>query len=135
MSGARPRNRQSAKAAGARFVRSCVDWLQGHGFPFAEVAPSWGAKDRGDVTGVRTLGGRHIVIECKNAARLDLAGWAAEAEAERVNDAAVAGVVFHKRHGVSDPGRQWVTLTLQDFAALVLGLRPGNDPIHERTEQ
>lgn len=121
------RSRASARAAGSRFVRGCVDWLQGHGFPFAEVAPAWGAKDRGDVTGVRVTGGRHLVIECKDVARLDLAGWAAEAEVERVNDAAVAGVVLHKRRGVSDPSKQWVSMTLRDFAAVVLGMRPVDD--------
>ena len=120
---ARPRSRASAKKAGAGFVRECADWLKGHGFPFAEKAPLWGAKDKGDIVHVRTRGGRRVVIEAKNCAKIDLAGWAAEAEAERLNDAAVAGVVLHKRHGVTDPSRQWVTMTLADFAAIICGER------------
>jgi hypothetical protein len=64
-----------------------------------------------------------VVVEIKDTTRLDLAGWAAEAEAERVNDSALVGVVLHKRHGVSDPGRQWVSMTVADFAALLTGTR------------
>lgn len=70
------------------------------------------------------MGGR-IVVECKNTTRLDLAGWAAEADVERGNDDAVAGLVVHKRHGRGQPGEQWVTCTLADLVALLTGERPG----------
>lgn len=63
-------------------------------------------------------------MECKNVTRVNLAGWAAEAEIERGNDDALAAVVVHKRHGVADPGAQWVTCTLADFVALLTGHRP-----------
>ena len=120
---ARKRSRAAARAAGSRFVRQCTDWLQEHGFPFAEKAPLWGAKDKGDIVHVRTEDGQHIVVEAKDCARISLATWAKEAEEERVNDSALAGVVLHKRHGVAEPSQQWVTMTLADFAAIVKGTR------------
>lgn len=85
-----------------------------------------GAKDRGDVAGVR-IHGQRVVIECKNVTRLDLAGWMREAEIERGHDDALAGVIVHKRHGVGDPLEQWVTCTVREFAALLAGHRIEED--------
>ena len=82
-----------------------------------------GAKDRGDIGGVRHLGAR-VVVECKNTSRLDVGTWLREAEVERGNDDALIGVVAHKRHGVGAPGEQFVTMTLRDFVALLTGERP-----------
>ena len=65
-----------------------------------------------------------MVIECKNTARLNLGPWAAEAEAERMNDSALVTAVAHKRHGNGNPADQWVTLTLRDLVALITGERP-----------
>jgi len=81
-----------------------------------------GAKDRGDIGGLRHMGER-VVIECKDTARINLAGWAAETEIERGNDDALAGVIIHKRHGKGKPEDQWVTMTLADFTALLTGER------------
>lgn len=79
-----------------------------------------GAKDRGDIGGVRIPGGR-VVIEVKNTARMDLPGWLREAEVECGNDDAVIGVVVHKRHGSANPADQHVTMTLETFATLLEG--------------
>jgi hypothetical protein len=100
-----------------------ADWLAAHVSEWIDRRVRTGARDCGDIANVRVHGGRRVVVEVKDVARLDLAGWAAEAEQERVNDLAVAAVVVHKRHGVSDPGRQWVTMTLADFGALLTGVR------------
>ena len=54
------------------------DWL---GVEVVRRARS-GAKDRGDLHGLKTRDGRRIVAELKNHARLDLAGWVQEAETE-----------------------------------------------------
>ena len=81
-----------------------------------------GGKDRGDISGFRHMGAR-IVVEVKNTSRINLAGWAAEAEVERGNDDATVGMVVHKRHGRGDPADQWVTMTLADLVALVNGNR------------
>lgn len=95
-----------------------------------------GSNDRGDIAGVRHLGER-VVIEVKNTSRINLAGWAAEAEVERGNDDALAGIVVHKRHGVGDPARQWVTMELSELAALLTGNRDHlipKDTDHEQHE-
>ncbi|MCA1191676.1 hypothetical protein [Saccharopolyspora sp. 6V] len=123
----RKRTRRSAKSAGARFERAVADYLAEYYDDRVDRRPKSGAKDRGDIGGVRlspALRGGRVVIECKDTARADLAGWAAEAETERGNDDAVAGVVVHKRRGVGDPGQQWVTCTLANFVALLTGQHP-----------
>lgn len=121
------RSRRSAKDAGTRHETSVAAYLREHVDERIERRAKTGAKDRGDLAGLRTLGGKRIVVECKNVARIDLAGWAREAEAERGNDGAIAALVVHKRHGVADPGAQWVTCTLRDLAALITGERPEED--------
>lgn len=121
------RTRASAKAAGTRHETAVAAYLATHVDDRIERRARTGAKDRGDLSGVRAPGGGRIVVECKNTARIDLAGWARETETERGNDDALVGVVVHKRHGVSDPGAQWVTCTLRDFVALITGQRPEED--------
>lgn len=118
------RTRASARAAGARFERQIADYLQAHVDDRIDRRVKTGAKDRGDIGGVRAILGGRIVIECKDTARPSLGTWAAEAEAERGNDDAVAGLIAHKRHGVGDPGAQWVTMTMRDLVALLTGERP-----------
>lgn len=116
------RNHQSAKKAGTQFERTIADYLAEHLDDRIDRRVKTGARDCGDIAGVRVHGQR-VVIECKNTARINLAGWAAEAAAEAANDGAIAGLVVHKRHGVSDPGKQWVTLTVADLVALLGGDR------------
>lgn len=80
-----------------------------------------GSKDRGDITGVRTIGGGRVVIECKNESRDRLPAWIAEAEVERGNDDALVGVVVHKRYGSMVAAEQFVSMTLETFARLLEG--------------
>ena len=117
-----PRSRASAKKAGSSFERSTADYLAAVVDDRIDRRVKAGNKDRGDVGGVR-IHGQRVVLECKNAARINLAGWAAEAEIERGNDDALMGAIIHKRHGKGDPAEQWVTMTLADFAALLTGNR------------
>ncbi|WP_346921325.1 hypothetical protein [Glutamicibacter creatinolyticus] len=114
------RTRASAKAAGSRFERQVADYLAETVDDRIDRRVKTGAKDRGDIGGVRAHGQR-LVIECKNTARINLAGWIGEAHTQAGNDDALAGVVVHKRHGVGDPAQQWVTMTLADLAALLTG--------------
>lgn len=109
------RTRASAKAAGATFERIVADYLAANVSDVIDRKVRTGSKDTGDIGGVR-LRGHRIVIEAKNSTRTDLAGWIAEAQLEAENDGAAVGVIAHKRHGVGAPGRQWVTMTLADFA-------------------
>lgn len=113
------RSRSSAKAAGTRHETSIVTYLADHlDDDRIERRAKSGSKDRGDVSGVRHRG-RRVVIEAKNTARTDLAGWIREAHREAGNDDAAIGVVVSKRHGVGDPAQQWVHMTLADFAWLI----------------
>jgi hypothetical protein len=118
------RSRASAKAAGTRFETSVARYLSEHVDDRIERRARTGGRDRGDIGGVRAPGGGRIVIECKDTSRINLAGWAAEAETERGNDDALVGLIVHKRHGVGDPAKQWVTMTLADLTALLAGQRP-----------
>ena len=116
------RNRKSAKDAGAKFESSVAAYLNDHVDDRIERRRLSGGRDRGDISGLRHMGER-VVVEVKNTARIDLAGWAAEAELERRNDDAVAALIVHKRHGKGQPGDQWVTCTLADLVALLNGDR------------
>ena len=118
------RPRKSAKAAGARFERTIADYLAQHGDDRIDRRVKTGAKDRGDIAGLRHMGGR-IVIECKDVTRWSPGTWLAEADIERGNDDALAGLVVAKRRGCGDPGQQIVMLTVADLVALLTGERPG----------
>lgn len=108
---------------GSSFERLVADYLKANGFPFADRRVKNGSKDRGDIGGVGTDAGR-LVLECKNTSKISLGAWAAEAEVERVNDEALAGLILHKRHGKGKAEDQWVTLTLRDLVAILTGTRP-----------
>jgi len=118
------RTRASAKAAGSSFERSIADHL-------AKVLEDdridrrvkTGKKDRGDIGGVRHMGWR-LAFECKDyGGRLMPGPWVAEAETERGNDDALAGLVIAKRRGTTDPGQQFVLMTVNDLTALLTGDR------------
>jgi hypothetical protein len=84
-----------------------------------------GAKDRGDVGGVRLPGGERVVIETKDyGGRILASEWIREANVEAVNDGAAAGVVIAKRRGTTDPLGQYV---LMDVATLLILIRGGTD--------
>jgi hypothetical protein len=116
------RTRASAKKAGSSFERQVADYLALTVDDRIDRRVKNGTKDRGDIGGVR-IHGLRVVLECKNTAKTSLGTWANEAETERGNDDALAGVIVHKRVGKGKPEDQWVTLTLADFAALLTGNR------------
>lgn len=98
-------------------------WLALHLDDRIERRAKTGAKDRGDISGLRVRGQR-VVVECKDVARMDLSGWIREAETERGNDDAGVGMVVHKRRGKSLAADQYVTMTLADLVSLINGQRP-----------
>lgn len=116
------RSRKSAKNAGTAFESLVARFLA---FRLAddriERRTKSGAKDRGDIGGVRTIKGDRVVIECKNTSRDNLPAWIKEAEVERGNDDAAIGVVAHKKHGSAVPADQYVSMTLETFARLLEG--------------
>lgn len=103
-----------SKAKGSAWERAIVDYLRTVGWPFAERRLAGNVKDRGDIAGV--VG---VVIEAKNAARIDLAGWIDEADLERANDNAWLGVVWHKRRGKASAADGYVTMTGAQFTELL----------------
>lgn len=122
------RSRASAKKAGTTFETSIATYLREQlGDDRIERRARGGAKDRGDIGGVTTPHGGRVVIECKNVTRTDLAGWINEAHIEAGNDSALVGIVVAKRVGKSDPGAQWVHMTVNDLLALLTGTRPDSD--------
>ena len=82
-----------------------------------------GAFDKGDIANVRCHD-KNVVIECKNyGGQVVLAEWVGEAETERINDNALAGVVIAKRKGVTEPMRQYCVMEVSEFVALLRGDR------------
>lgn len=126
------RSRASARAAGTRFERLIADHLAQHVDDRIDRRVKTGAKDRGDIGGLR-IHGQRLVGECKDTTRTALGAWWAEAEVERGNDDALAALVFHKRHGKGAAGDQWVTCTVDDLIALLTGQRP-TGRVNERNE-
>jgi hypothetical protein len=129
------RTRASAKVAGSRMETLVAAYLAEHVDDRIERRVANGAKDRGDVSGVRTFRGGRVVVECKDVVRTNLGRWIGEAHDEMGNDDAVAGVVAHKRHGVGAPGEQWITMTLADFAAILTGERPTDSTMPRQPPQ
>lgn len=82
-----------ARRKGANAERAVAAWLQDNGFPHAERRLSGAENDRGDIA---ELGGG-LVIEVKNQASLDLAGWVRQLENELINARADVGAVIAKR--------------------------------------
>ena len=116
----RKRTNRSARQAGARFERLISDHLRDTVSEFIDRRVRTGAKDRGDLANVR-MHGERVVVECKDTTRMSLAQWIAEAHTQAGNDDAAVGVVVHKRHGVADPGRQWVTMSVDDLVFFLTG--------------
>lgn len=118
------RNRSSAKKAGTRFESLVTAYLrEALNDERIERRAKSGAKDRGDVSGV-LMRGKRVVIECKDyGGRHELPKWLREAEIERGNDDAEYGVVAWKRSGTAKPEEQYVTMTLETFAAMLCGGR------------
>lgn len=114
------RTRASAKAAGSSFERLVADYLAANLDDRIDRRVKTGAKDKGDISGLRAFGHR-IVVEVKNVSRDGLPGWVDEAQVEAGNDDAAFGVVIHKRRGKGLPADQFVTMRLEDFAALLTG--------------
>lgn len=105
----------ASRAKGTRWESAIVTFLQSCGWPHVERRALNGAKDRGDIAGIPG-----VVIEAKSAARVELAAWLDEANAEALNDRAAYGVVWFKRRGRPDPGDGFVLMDGGSFIALLV---------------
>ena len=126
------RNRASAKKAGSSFETLIASYLAKHYDDRVERRVKNGTKDRGDISGVKTIRGGRVVLECKNQARDNMPAWLREADIERANDDAAIGVVVHKKHGSNKGGEQYVTMTLDTFVQLLEGGAPELRGVGER---
>jgi hypothetical protein len=116
------RTRATAKQAGASFERLVANYLaENLGDDGIDRQVKTGAKDLGDIRGVKTFG-RKLVIEAKDyGGKLHPTTWIREAQVEAGNADAAAGIVVAKRLGTRDPGEQWCLLTLRDLVVLLGG--------------
>ena len=119
------RNRSSAKSAGTRTERAVADYLAQQLDTDIDRRVKTGAKDRGDIAGLKHWGNR-LVVEVKDCARTDLPAWTTQAHIEASNDDALMGFVVAKRRGTTNPGQFWVHMTLDDLLALLSGERHGH---------
>lgn len=108
------RNRQSAKSAGTAWETAIVNTLVEHGWIHAERRRLSGANDKGDIAGIPGL-----VIEAKNTAKLDLAGFVDEANVEKANAKAAHGVAWIKRRGKTSPLAGYVAMDGATFLGLL----------------
>lgn len=116
------RTNASAKQAGSRFERTTADYLRDNLSEFIDRKVRTGAKDTGDIANVRTTSGRKVAVECKDyGGSVKLSEWIREAETERDNDGAAVGIVVAKRRGTTEPGAQWVFLTVDGLIELLRG--------------
>lgn len=104
----------ASKAKGTKWEGDVVQALRTAGFVQAERRALNGAKDRGDIAGVPG-----VVVEAKNCKTTTLAAWVDEAEAERDNDGARYGVVWHHRRGKGSPVDGFVTMSGASFLRLL----------------
>ena len=102
----------TSRRKGNRAEVEVVNLLRSHGY---DVETSRSARG-GYQSGADILGDFPMVIEVKNQAKLDLAGWWAQASYQ-ANGA--LPVVIHKRVGKSDPAEWWVTMDVQTLLRLL----------------
>lgn len=118
------RTHRSARKAGTAFESLIAAYLAAElDDDRIERRAKNGVKDRGDITGVRTIRGGRVVIEAKNysADRIQVSAWLREVETERANDDAAIGAVVSKAYRSAKPADQIVFMTLETFAHLIEG--------------
>ena len=102
------------KAKGSRWEARVRDYLSDALRTRVERIPAGAQHDRGDLSGIPGM-----AVECKDVARMDLAGWVDEATDEALNvGGGTLPVVIHKRRG-KGTSLGYVTMPLWAFAELL----------------
>lgn len=104
-----------SRRKGANHERSVITWLRSIGRPHVERRIMGMSDDTGDITGWPG-----VVIECKNAQRIELAAWVDQLEDEIALADADTGVVIVKRRGVTDPGEFYAVMPARRWHALMV---------------
>jgi hypothetical protein len=94
-----------SRRKGAAAENEVVKHLRTAGFPYAERRLTGSDDPYGDVAGIPG-----VVIEVKNHATLDLAGWVNQLLEELAAADADTGAVIHKRKGHTDVANWYATL-------------------------
>lgn len=103
-----------SKAKGTAFETLVLEPARAY-YPDAVRAPLYGTADVGDLW---LPGERRFVVEAKHHARLNLAGWAAEAAKEALNKGVPYWVLAHKRVGKGKGEDQWATTTWGQYLGI-----------------
>ena len=101
---------RSIKDLGRLWENAVCDFLRPH-WPHVERRRLGGSRDRGDIAGLPG-----VMIEAKNARKIELGPWLDEAKVETANAGAEIGFVWFKRRGKTSAGDGYV---LMDGATLV----------------
>ena len=104
------------KRLGTEWETDVVRYLQEHGEPLAERRALVGSADRGDVAGT------DYVWECKNEARINLAGGIDETMQETRNAKVSFGFLVVKRRRKST-AEAYAVMTLSQLCRLLYGDR------------
>lgn len=103
----------TSRKRGTAWESKIVEFLAEQ-WPHVERRAMKGAHDRGDIAGLPGL-----VIEAKAEARVRLAEWLAEAQAEGVTAAARVAVAWVKRRGKASAADGYVIMDGRTFAYLL----------------
>lgn len=121
----------ASKQKGTAWETACVNALRA-ALPVDVVYRQTlsGTQDKGDIRVVTPW--VELIVECKNAVRLELAGWVDEAEKEAEHADVDLGVVWHHRKGVGSPVGGYVTMSGAAFLSLLgtVGINKSNGGVH-----
>lgn len=117
------------RAKGTSFETDAVNFLKENGFNYVYRPATSGAKDSGDINGIKRpftmlTDGRQTIIQCKNEAKFNLSGSLNDAVAQATQDA-VGGnalpVLLQKRPrvGIKNFGDTYAVLRFSDLIQLL----------------
>lgn len=106
------------KLKGDRWERAARDYCLAEGFDADRTRAGY-ERDHGDIHLAATPAGPQVILQAKNEARIDLASYVRDTEAQRVAAGAEHGAAVVKRRGVGDPGSSYVVMTLDDYLRLL----------------
>jgi Holliday junction resolvase len=104
------------KQKGDKAERDVAYWFNDHGWQYAERARNAGQpKDRGDIVGIPGF-----CIQVKDRGTIRLREWVDGTLEQKENARADTGLLIAKRRGVSDVGRWYAVLEVEDVNRLML---------------